>query len=379
MLFDISLFFWYNNYMEKIVKKILKYDIPCSNAKRDELVANIVAMALHMLDKTGKYNFPDNCVDIVYKNIKGCAGQTNENLQVSYRKNVLKDAEYFFDDIMIIAHEICHVVQNYKKDNNVKNVDLYYSSDDKFDPLLTKIILICFPKYIKSLNKKGLDNLLESCDEIKQINDYFESFYYLQEVELEAYDFQVRFMKKIFEIAENLNLNNIEKEKLKIYKIKSQQDIEFMENLIIRSKKLRTSQLVTNKVKHYCDCIMQDIFERNPNLFEDLAAHNDEDLDHIYHDVYNMVCVLELNYNDDIAHKLYNALMKSKMLYDDKTELMNELYGFTSIKLNEEQTEFLKKIMLKYNEKANCKLKYEILSKDKTRIAYEKEIFSPVM
>lgn len=363
--------------MEKIVKKILNYDMPCSNVVRDEMVANIVALALHMLDKTGKYEFPDDCVDIVYKKFRGCVGKTDENMQVHYRKDALKEPEYFFDDIMIIAHEICHVVQNYKKDDKVKNVDLYYSTDDKFDPLLTKIIQICYSQHVKTLKKHGLYTVVEKSDEIKQINDYFKSFYYLQETEREAYEFQVEFMKNIFAIADKLSLTRIEKEKLNIYKIKSQQDIEFMEELIAKSKRFRMSDAVVNKVKYCCEEVMRSIFNKNPNIFKDLTTLKNAELDDIYEDLYDMVCILEISYNNDIAHKLFNGLIKSRMMYYDKAELMNELFGFTPIRLDDAQTSALKEIMEKYNKHKKCKLIYDILSKDKLRVERENVMFSP--
>jgi hypothetical protein len=86
---------------------------------------------------------------------------------------------------------------------------------------------------------------------------------------------------------------------------------------------------------------------------------------------------LEISYNNDIGQSLFNALMKSKLAYQYKVELLNELYGFTPIELDENQTQFLKDLMVKYNENYKCKMKFDVLTEDKKRIARENKIFSP--
>ena len=364
--------------MEKIIKKFLKYETDATKEQRDEMVANLVALALGMLDSTGKYNLPDDCAKVAYRNFSIVSGETDENLEIHYRRKVLQDSSDLYDDVMIIGHEVCHVAQNYLKDNPEYNmIDIYYSEDGKFTPFLKKIIEVCYPEHMEMLNKKGIIRVVRSFQEIEDLYDYLESFYYLQGIELEAYNFQTEFLKNIFKMADNMDLDLVEKIKLKYYKTKSKPYIEMVEEIMEKSERARRSNEITTKIKNCSKQIVEDVLKRYPDFFKDLESAKRDKLEEMYDDIYNVISALEINYNNNIAQQLFNSLAKSKLEYHSKFELINQLYGYTPIQLDDNQTNYFKDLMCKYNKNRKVKVKYDVLTEDRKRIASENEKFSP--
>lgn len=342
--------------MEKIVRKILNYN-PDESLKpeRNEFLANVIALALYLLGKKEKFNFPDNCAEVVFTKMnESNAGQYDSfKKQLVYDNNIFMFGEEYTSDLPLLAHEVCHLAQDYSN-TKINQRNMIYFSTDEFSSLIQYLIKF-------NIKKKILSN-----EDFKTFCEYLNSFYYLQEIEFEAFCFCVEFLNSIINIADTMELNEVEKKTLF--------DITYDSNIVPFTKKfmyfknIRKDKKVINNVKKLTNEFLSDFFKKHPNWENEFLSSP------IEHEVpYTIFCcllnILTINYNDSLAHKYFDLLSKSN--FDLKSQEMIFLVQKTRIKLTKSEEIIFNKVIKDYNAKYDVELSYDIIKLENQRVMNE--------
>jgi hypothetical protein len=153
----------------------------------------------------------------------------------------------------------------------------------------------------------------------------------LEEVDYEKY----LIVKKKFE------------EEKKLFYISVEEKIEAINDPTNRSNFISLAQI-----------IQEDIFNKNPDFFSEIMSENYNyknnnfnlsDFDDLLNTITTLINSLEVNYNDDIANKLFNAVHKSHLPINYKKSIFYKLIAFTKFTPNDLQTKVLPKNFLKHN------------------------------
>ena len=142
--------------MERIVRKILNYDISSVTEEiRDELIANIAALSMFLLEKSNHFDVPEGLRIESEKMSGGVYGDGLMKLShVAFLDNV---PHALANDITTLAHEVCHYAQEHSKnpsDNIISGRSFNYTPT-RFEPLFFFIVQFFYPEHFNALQMVG--------------------------------------------------------------------------------------------------------------------------------------------------------------------------------------------------------------------------------
>lgn len=342
--------------MEKIVRKILNYE-PDESLKpeRDEFMSNVIALALHLLSKKKKFNFPDNCAEVVFTKMnESNAGQYDSfNKHLNYDNNIFMFGEDYTSDLPLLAHEVCHLAQDFSN-KKIDQKNMTYFQTEEFSALIPYLIKF-------NISKQILSN-----EEFKTMCDYFNSFYYLQEIEFEAFCFSVEFLNSIIKIADTMELND--KEKKTLFDITYDSNIVPFVDKLKHFKNIRKDKKVKNNVDLITNKFLASFFKKHPEWQKEFLNSQFED-DVPYTLFSCLLNILTVNYNDKLAHEYFNLLSKSN--FDLKHQEMIFLVQKTKINLTKQEEIIFNNVIKQYNDQWGVNINYDIIKSEKVRVQNE--------
>ena len=306
-----------------------------------KLTAQISALSLYLLEKKNKYIIPTSSnIDF---------GDLDEASGIYYNGNITLNDDVFYNKkntphnlinfITNIAHECCHLCQDYKT-HFLKNKHIY--SFDHFDFLID---------YMWNSNNDNLKNKHNFFD----LASYSPCFYFLQNHELEANKLGFEVMEYILD---NCDLTKVDTEKYKKIKDKLK-DIK-QEFLIDTENRIEKINNIENREKFLslAQDVISDIFQKHPDFFVEIMSFNfnifDKTVDFV--EVENMIKTiqafinaLEVNYDDKLANQLFEAVKDSTLPEDGKYAVFYKLTAYTNFTPNQEQVKLLTPKCLKAN------------------------------
>lgn len=358
--------------MERVIRKILNNDVyDSSKEKRDELVANITALSMYLLEKSGHFEAP-NSLDVETADIVG--GEYGDKL-MKISNNIFHDvrSNAFVNDIAIVAHEVCHFAQEYSRDKSRQITcgrNLVYAPD-RFESLFYYIVQLSRPNLIQAYKMFGPKFILEMDRDLKDIYNYLFSFYQLQPFELEADDFSLELLKYIVKMSEKLELSS--KENQNLQEIKSSLSLtNVQKQKILNLKRLRQDPKIVKKVRMSAIQVIQYLLA-NTNFRNELYQEGLEiELDSVTNIVLDVSSqYLELNYDDDYAKAVMNMLFKAKPNVV-RDRYIFQIGFFTEFKFTNEQEEQIREILTQTGIDVK-KLSFEELMEEKKKVVSERE------
>lgn len=350
--------------MEKIVRKILSYN-PDESLKpeRDEFMANVIALSLFLLEKKGIYSFPNDCAKVIFKKMNDSnAGEYNPfTKSLQYDKDIFMFGDDYTTDLPLLAHEVCHLAQDYSS-NGISQENMTYFYPDEFKPLISTLANFNYKKHI--LNK----------EEFKEVSTYYDSLYYLQKNEFEAFTFSVEFLNTIIDVA-----NHIIADK-KTQLSKEEQDMLFsitydsyivpFVNKLMEFKKIRQSKKVAKNIEKLSNSFLTTFFKKHPNWQKEFL--NSDINQQVPNTLFScLIGILTVNYNDQLAHDYFNLLAKSK--FDIASQEMIFLVQKTNIQLTKAEEILFNRALKKYNAVCNTAITYDIVKSEKLRVKQEND------
>lgn len=338
--------------MEKIIRKILNYPREkASKKERSELIANVVALSLSLLSKKG-YEFPDDCAKVVFAKISDSADSEYNFLE----KHIMIDKLFFtqddalYNDLPLLAHEVCHLAQDYDPHKKTSIPNMVY-----VDPVEVENLIAALGVFYDE------ESEIASLDDLQNLANYIYSYYYLQDYEFKAYQFMIEVFNFVINTAKNMELSPYEKQTLDI--MTSNNVMHPMANNLMKHKRLRQSKKVAQKSQELINRFLTDWFKDHPNALDSFKLKKEDQL------VTNMLCwmvpALMVGYNDEIAHKYFNALAKSKLKYVEQDLVF--LVQKTKIQLTPDEVKLLLPFIEKFNKEYDSTLTYDIILSEKAR------------
>lgn len=356
--------------MEKIVRKILSYNPDESlRPERDEFMANVIALSLFLLAKKPQFNFPDNCAEVVFKKMMDSnAGQYDPfNKALNYDKDIFTYGDDYCSDLPLLAHEVCHLAQDVSGTDTVEQKHMTYLYPDEFK------------YFMHLLDKHNHKKRILNKDEFRAVCDFYDSYYYLQKNEFEAFTFSVEFLNTIISIGEKIKKDAEKglttplspKEEQTLFEITYDSAIVPFVNKLMQFKQLRRDKKVAKNIKMLSNSFLTTFFKKHPNWQEEFLNSIMED------DVPNtlfasMIGILMVDYNDTLAHQYFNLLAKSK--FDLKSQEMIFLVQKTKIQLNKAEEILLHRALKEYNSENDTQLTYDMIKSEKVRLQKENDI-----
>lgn len=359
--------------MERIIKRILNYDINTATAKdRDELTADITAISLFLLGKTKHFEVP-NHLDIKSENMQG--GSYGDGLMLLSRTAFLDKTQHAFaNDVSTVAHEVCHYAQehsNDSKDNIISGRSFNYLPD-RFEPMFFFIVQFFYPEYFNTLQMFGPRFVADMNDDLAMFYDYFYSFYELQPYEVEANKFSVEVLKYIVKVGDKLDLTKKERANLEKFK-ESMPLLETFDYKIERYKKLRQDPKVHKKVVMTAINVLDQLFKHTDFLVslngKGGVQIGEESITRVVLDV---ACqYLELNFDEPFAKKVMEMLLSAKP-NDVRDRYLFQLAFWTPYRFDSQEEKQIKEILATTNSDIK-KLSYEEIMAEKQRVCSERE------
>lgn len=356
--------------MERIVRKILNYDISSVTEEiRDELIANIAALSMFLLEKSNHFDVPEG---LRIESEKMSGGVYGDGLMKLSHVAFLDNAPHAFaNDITTLAHEVCHYAQEHSKnaqDNIISGRSFNYTPE-RFDSMFFFIVQFFYPEYFGSLQMVGPKVVADMNDELAMIYDYFFSFYELQPYEVEANKFSLEVFKYIIKIAERLELS--EKEKKNLEKLKeSMPYIDAYDFKIKHYKELRQDPKVVRMVRTASLKTVEQLFSCTDfanTLNSEGAELKEESIECV---VLDTICqFLELNFDEKFAKRVMDMLLKAKPS-DVRDRYLFQLAFWTTYQFSEKEEAQIKDILSKTNIDIK-KLSYEEIMAEKRRVVLE--------
>jgi len=358
--------------MERIVRKILNYD---KIESRDEFIADIVALSLQILDQKGIYD--SEGLNNLTVDTKDMEGGLSYQKSIEIDDNIFESDDKFLYSLAMLSHEVCHCAQSFKKENPSKNGSHLLYNIEHFNDLLIHIMLRENPELLRFVELYGLDFVVMREPEYNYLYNYFKSFYSLQEIEKEAYEFGIEFVENVIKIAENMELNIEEKAVLNSLKCcakrQSRNLREGFDIMIDLRQDRRTVDLVRSRV----EAVRRSFLDECPDYLEDLATMSEKDYNAKYSEILNPIPLLalslEISYDDELAHKLMNALLSSQL--KSKDFYIIDLPVYTDINLSEDEINGYKVIIEKWFRNYPG-ITYKTMMESKEILARDKEKYS---
>ena len=332
--------------MKKLVKQIIKY--PCETAtekQRDRLLKNIINECVNQLDSSQTIN-ADN-LQIKYIENQPESGSYYNNT-VKLPSDFLLNKERFVFDIMVISHEICHYVQEQTKPKDPLDPTHAKSAFGllPFRDLLYHIIRINYPE-IHNENRKS--TLPEKCSKDESLRDMyvnFYSYYFLQPKELQATKFEYNFANNIYNIIME---NNLPCDNELLQHLQYDANIDKLTNEIEYQKYIRSHAGFNNFLKGNVYSVKNKFFKENPDIFEKISALKKANYSEAYNGIISLIIdLIVYEYDDDIAHKLYDSISNCQIGVDKYLYLLM-MYIRTPLKLNTNDYMTLKKALKEKN------------------------------
>ena len=357
--------------MEKLIRKILNFDANSATAEdRDDMCVTIAAISMFLLDKSGKFQMPNNLAIVHRADIKhgsyGC-GEVNVN------NKIFSTPEWFLEDITSVAHETCHRAQDYRVDGkeNINSEKSIVYRMNYFNFLLYSTIILEEPGLAPYIEMFGFEKTIESSKKLKDLKLFFRSFYDLQSFELEAVDFSISVVEYIIKTAYGMNLSDIEKSNLNIIE-QNFETIEDYKQLINHLISLRQDKQYIKNIENIMSKLRLTTFYREPEFFDVFFGKPHIELldeSKIYKILYLFNLSLDVGYDDKIAHDMFDFLVNVKQNINSEFLLVT-LVLRTKIKLSEKEMTTFKEI---FDKSENFDISIESILKEKSRALAERE------
>lgn len=323
----------------------MNYDAQsATDEERRQMCAAVSAISMFLLEKTGKFDLPEN-LDIKFNG--EIQGGTSSKGVVKLHNGIFGSPENFLNDISIVAHEITHIAQRHFKDKSkiIRNEDSLVCKSNHYSLLEYFIALVEFPQLRDIIQYYGVMAASGFSDELNDLHYYFRSFYDLQSFEMEANNFSIDVVDYIIKSAHNLHLTPTEKRNLKALEEDSKAVKDFYDTQDYM-KNLRCDDDYKIEIKRYVKDLRQYFYESEPEL---MAAIKDEKCVDISADAWARSIVmalclsLEIDYDEELAHNLYNSMLNSKQS-DARDSMLFELALWTKLNLPTTELEKLENI-----------------------------------
>lgn len=371
--------------MKNAVRKILNYK-PRGSTKTEqqEFTSIITALALSFLESD--YGFKPLYDANVELNKKHASFYVDNNICLNSR--FFKTSNSLGSDIIVAGHEVCHLAQDFSSETFGSFTDkpVLNIPTQRYFKLFYEKILEYYPDVKESdLNEEKIDQFIIENPKYELIYDYFYSLYYLKPIENEATEFGLFLLEIIIDIAEHLTLNSSEKRNLE--NLKSNYEEE--KNEIINSKNIYKSVAsnpnIQKTVENFAKEIRENIFKKYPDIISDLKylssyefakKYNNSCKTDSYDPFENLILTLEIDYDDKLAHSIYDALTSSNPAIN--YDYISTFTLFSKIKLTKKELQNFKEVLTTLNYTLDSKLTIEDFLIQKQQIADElEEIKSP--
>jgi len=261
-------------------------------------MANVIALSLSLLAQKPQFNFPNDCAKVIFKKIlESNAGQYDPfDKALNYDKEIFMFGDDYCSDLPLLAHEVCHLAQDYSSTGVEQKHMTYFYPDE-------------FKYYLHLLDKHNRRRHILNMDEFKEVCDFYDSYYYIQKNEFEAFCFSVEFLNVIINIGEKIKkdaengkadpLTNHEEHIL--FDITYDSAIVPFVDKLMYFKSLHRDEKVAKNIEKLSNSFLTTFFKKHPNWKEEFLSSIMED------DVPNtlfasMIGILMVDYNDTLAH-----------------------------------------------------------------------------
>ena len=362
--------------MEKLIRSILNYSPEsASNEDAEQMCATVAALSMFLLEKTKKFDIPNQLnIETVKDMFGGSFSQTLNLMHVS--EDIFRgEYENFLNDITIMAHECCHFGQRYDigGDSAKSNGHMLVYDTNHFKLLMYYLIKVEAPQLVDIIRDFGFETIVQFDENIRLMYDYFYSYYSLQSFEMEAEDFSVKVYKYIDDTAKKLQLNSKEKRNLDQMKI-LEPAIERLYKKREYLASLRQDKDFSSMMRVRVDTLVDLLLEQNPDYLKKLDQSSGLEIeeDSLFDVITKIFCLaLEISYNDKLARKIFTALCNAKQ-NNCRDFLLFNIALLTKIGLSEEDIKRLKEILLTTNLDIKG-IDFDLLLLDKQRVMAERK------
>ena len=339
--------------MEKFIRKLLNYDFDSlSYIQRLKFCKEYLRLCEQQIPIHTPYTAPKFHFIMNEFSNEEYLGSSNNNILANNTLFVSNHNKNIVESLSGLGHESCHGGQQNSISFNTNAKDI--TNTIAVDPTYFKIVYDFYEKYYvfpmlakgKTYKELALDPKIDKF--LQSIEKYLKGFYYLHPLELEAENFGVQMVDDIISFSQTLDLSNEEQQRLEEIAEGLENEKQRQQSVKEEFENSRDDIIARKCIQHFASEMLSN-FSSTPSLvteFENLeeADFTSKSRNSSWKPILIMR-LLELNYNDKLAHSLLNALLINKNKGRHLNAFIYNFVGSTDIQLTPAEEEKFKKVL----------------------------------
>jgi hypothetical protein len=339
--------------MEKLIKEIL--NITYENSSEDNLMSNYMLFAKFV--EYCKKQIPlltDYKPTDVQLKVNEYSLEDDEINTISIDNSVLSviDEQDLIVDLLSIASNVINrtQIENTITHTTVKPFATFLSYDESsFERILQQFALSVMNNENLQMEEKLPSKHKNPEDIIEKVKQYIYALIWSQPNNAECNEFAFSVINKLLTTADNMDLTEEERSQINILNEEFANLLSSNKNLIRNNRIMKESDDVREILQWFIRERINYLLKKDPNYIRRHMYIDSNEIDRrLVEDpfnLYDIICGLELNYNDTMAHEVLQTLLRNQNQNEYKDKLICQLVINTNITLTPEEEKKIRVII----------------------------------